>query len=101
MYVEGLARRPGLAACELETPYAAEKIAQGDASFEAGERGAEAEVDSVSEGDMGIGVACDIEAVRVGEVAGVAIGRADHGEHQDAAWDRMAAQLDLAGRSAE
>jgi hypothetical protein len=44
--------------------------------------GAEAEVPAVAEADVGARVARDVEAVRVVEDRGIAIGRADPQQHR-------------------
>lgn len=73
-----------------------------DPGLQAGERGTQAEVDAVAEGDMAAGVAGDVEAVGVVEAEGVASGVGDHGEHDLAATgDHRAGDVDRVEGEAE
>lgn len=65
------------------------------AELPAGEVGAEAEVLAVAEGDMGVRVAADIEAVGVGELALVSVGRGVPEDDGVAGVDVLALQLDI------
>ena len=80
MDVEGAAGWPGGGGGVLEGFEASEEVGEGDAGFHACKGGAYAGVDAVAEGDVGIGLAGDVEAVGVWEYFFVAIGGADHGE---------------------
>src|SRR6185312_4421768 len=65
----------GPAIVDLPLGEAVQHFVQGDAPLEPGERCAEAEVDPVAEGLMTADVAVDVEAVAVGEVPLVPVGR--------------------------
>src|SRR5690606_18003523 len=65
----------------LERAGACEEGLGDDAGFEAGEGRAEAVVDAVAEAEVVVGVAAQVEAVGLREVAGVAVGRRE-GDHQ-------------------
>ena len=58
-----------------------EDLVERDAAFEASERGTETEVDAVSEREVLTELAVNIEAIRVGPPALVAIRRADDEQH--------------------
>ncbi len=49
----------------------------------------------MSKCDVGIGIACYVESLSVRELPWVAIGRADHREHQLASGDRLSVELDV------
>ena len=53
-----------------------EHLFEGDADLEARQVRAETEVDAVAEGQMRVGVPAEDERVRLGEAAGVPVGRA-------------------------
>src|SRR4051794_41031417 len=99
--MEGLARLPGLIAGELERLYPVQEIGQGDPGFQAGERGAEAEVDTVAEGDVRIRSPRNIEAAGVGELTRVAISGADDGKHERARRNRASMHLHFTGCGAK
>ena len=72
-----------------------EDLVERDAPFQAGQGGAEAEVDAVAERQVLPDLAVDVEPVAVGEPAVVAVGRTDQ-EHHDAAFGhRLAVVLDV------
>src|SRR5678816_2670000 len=56
---------------------ALEQRIEGDAGFHARDVHARAGVVAVAEGDVAVGLAADVEAVGVGELRRVAVGRAD------------------------
>ena len=64
--------------------------------FEPCERGAEAEVRAEAEGDVAARVALDVEAVRLREVALVAIGRAEQHHHERVRREHLRAARPLA-----
>ena len=74
-----------------------EDLVQGDAALQAGERGAETEVDAVAEGQVVVDLAVDVEAVRVGESSLVAVRRGGQEEHRAALRDHRAVVLDVGG----
>jgi hypothetical protein len=53
-------------------------------------------MDAMTEGNVRIGVAPDVETVRVGELHRIAIGGADHGKHAPACRNRLAVHFDVA-----
>src|SRR5580692_10252005 len=71
----GRAGALGLVVVDLPLREPRQDLVQSDASLEPGERGAEAEMDPVAEGLMTADVAVDVEAVAVGKVALVPVGR--------------------------
>ena len=73
----GAKRAPSSVDVPLGEPL--QQLVERDAAFEAGERGAEAEVDAVAEGEVLADLAVDVEAVAVGEAAVVAVGRRRRG----------------------
>ena len=64
-------------------------------AFEARQRGAEAEVGAVAEGEVAARVAVDVEPVAIRELAVVAVGRPGQEEHRAALGDRVAVELDV------
>ena len=72
-------------------------LVEGDPSLEAGQRGAEAEVQAVAEGEVVVDPAADVEAVAVGELAVVAVARGVEEQHHAALGDDPAVVLDVAG----
>jgi hypothetical protein len=68
--------------------YPLKQLGQDDAGLQACERGADAEVDAVAEGDVAIRRSPDIEAVGIGKLRLVAVGRADLGHDHLARADR-------------
>ena len=75
-----------------------EDLVERDAAFEAGERGAEAEVDAVAEREVLADVAMDVEPVAVGEAAVVAVRRADQEHHHAALRHRLRRSARRRGR---
>jgi AraC-like DNA-binding protein len=69
--VEGAARLPG-GGGQLGAREARQQVGERDASLEPRQRRPEAEVEAVAEGDVGVGIARDVEALGVGELPGVA-----------------------------
>ena len=72
--VEGLTGRPRIVGGGFEMFETAEEISEGDSGFHSGEGCADAGMDAVAEGDVGIWVAGDIEAVGFGELFWIAVG---------------------------
>ena len=97
-------RRPQqrrLGAGELEGGQAADELLEHHAQLQPRQAGAETEVGAVAaEGDVRVGVARDVEAMRSGEDALVAIGGGVEQQHLVAGADALAAQLEVAGRGA-
>src|SRR5262245_22095021 len=73
---------------------AGERLLERDPTFEAGERGAEAEVDPVPERHVVVDRAVHVEAGGVGELALVAPRRAREQQHARALVERLAVELD-------
>ena len=73
------------------------QFAQRDARFEAGQRGAQAEVPANPEAGHGTGVTLEVVAVACREHRLVAVGRPDQQQHPLARRDGGAVQLDLGG----
>src|SRR5438128_1584887 len=74
-----------------------EHLVERDAAFEPGEGRSKTEVDAVAEGQVVADLAVDVEAVAVGELAIVAVGRAVEHDHDAALGNRLAVVLDVAG----
>ena len=53
---------------------AGEQGTEGDLGLHPGQGSAQAVVNAVTEGDMGAGVAVEVEAIRVGELGGIPVG---------------------------
>src|SRR5262249_33727428 len=64
-----------------------EQRGEGDLGLQACERRPQAVVRALSEGEMPVRLTCQVEYVRIRELALVAISRREHREHQLAAWD--------------
>jgi len=91
-------RLPRRVAGQLEVFHALQKIRQRDASFQTRQRRTQAGVDAVPEGQVGVQLPADVEAVGVRKLLGVAVGRADHRQHEHAGRDRLAVQHDRSPR---
>ena len=76
MPVWRLLRRPLRRTGQLERRHSAEHLFERDPDLQAGQVGAQAEVDAVPERQVRVGIAAEGEAVRVGEAPLVAVGRA-------------------------
>ena len=74
------------------------KVRQRDPGLQPGQRSTQAGMNAVAEGDVRVGVTRDVEVVRVAKLLGVAVGGADHGQHQLAGRDYLAVQLDVTAR---
>ena len=72
---------------------ATQHCAKGDLAFDPCQRSAEAEVCSISEGQMPVVFACDIEPVGIRETLGVAVGRSHDCYDRLALADKFAAQF--------
>ena len=90
-------RRGELGAVEVDLPFreAAEDLVERDAAFEARERGAEAEVDPVPEGQVLADLAVDVEPFRVGPTPLVAVRGGDDEQHRAPRRDDGAVPLDV------
>ena len=75
-----------------------EHLFERDAPFEAGERGAEAEVDAEAEREVLADLAVDVEPVAVRVAPVVAVRRADEEQHDAAFGHRLAVELHVARR---
>ena len=95
MNVQGAPWLPGFAGGHLKMVHALEEVSEGDAGFHAGESGAEAGMDAVTEGDVEVGFAPDIKAVGLGEVFGIPIGRTNHGQNQPAGGHDLPVDFDV------
>jgi len=100
VHVQSLARLQRLIGGKFETLESLQQIGERDSGFGAGECGAQAKVNAVAKGDMRIGIAADIEAVRVCELAGIAVGRSHHGKHERSRGNHLAVHYDIAARRA-
>ena len=78
-----------------------EELDKGDSRLETRQRRADAEVNAVAEGEMRIGRASNVKAVRVGELDGIAVCGANHGQHPFARWNHVFSKLDLLSRGPE
>ena len=83
--------RPG----EPQLRQASRDRAEGDLPFQLGQRGTEAEMDAIAQSDVAIGLAGDIEGVRLGKLGWVPIGRRERRGHDLAGRNRQAGQLDI------
>src|SRR6266513_1197960 len=75
MHVQGLARFPRLGAGQLQSLQPSEQIAKTDPRLEPRQCGPKAGMDAVSERDMRIGIAPDIELAGIRKLPGIAICR--------------------------
>ena len=75
-----------------------ERLLERDAALHPRQRGAEAEVDPVPEGDVMVDGPVDVEPVGIRELALVAVGGAGEEQHLRARGHDVAVQLDVAGR---
>ena len=74
-------------------------LADRDLGLHARERHARAGVDAGRKGEVAIGLAADIETIRVGELCGIAIGGADADVNIAPRRDRYPAQMDIPRRT--
>src|SRR5437899_1753111 len=79
--VQCSSRLPGLVAGQLDVVEPMEEIAQGDFRLHPGKRRTQAEVDSVAESDVRIGIARNAKFFAALELCFISIGRADHRPH--------------------
>ena len=100
VYVQGLARLPGLITGQPKFSEPAKQVRQRDARFHARQGGAKAEMDAVSECQMEVGVAGDVKMLRVGEDLRIVVGGADHQQNELSRGDHLPVQLDIARRRA-
>src|SRR5437016_6294385 len=75
--VQRSARLPGLVAGQLDVVEPLQEIAQGDFRFHPGKRRAQAEVDSLAESEVRIGLAGNVEFFATLELIFISIGRSD------------------------
>ena len=87
--------RSGLVVVDLPVGEALQHLVERDPALQAGQRGTQAEVDAVAEGEVATDVAVDVEAVAVREVALVPVGRAVEQDHDAALGHRLAVVLDV------
>ena len=92
----GACNRPGVVSIDLPLGEARQHLVERDAPFEARQRGAEAEVDAVTEGETLLDLAMDVEAVAAGETTVIAVRRADEEDHHVACRHFLAVVLDVA-----
>ena len=72
-----------------------EQRGEDDACLDAGQCRAEAGVSAAAEGEVGVGIAGHVEAVRIGEHLLVAVRRAEQQDQHPARTHRPAADLDV------
>src|SRR6202044_2604878 len=87
----------GLVVVDLPFGEAVQPLVERDPSLQPRQRSAEAEVDAVAEGLVAADLAADVEAVPLGKVAFVAVGRAVQQHHDAALGHRLAVELDVSG----
>src|SRR2546423_3935701 len=75
MHVQSFTRLPGRIAGKFEVTDSIQKFGERDSCFQTCQRGAEAEVNAVSEGNVRVGIARDIEMICLGKLLGVSIRR--------------------------
>ena len=91
MDVECFSRFPRFIADPFQVGKVLKESAEGDPGLHPRQRGAKAEVDTVAEGDVRIGVAGNVEFFGLLKVFWVAIGRADDGKNELARREGLAA----------
>lgn len=74
---------------------AADELADGDLALDAGEGGAEAEVNAHAEGEVAVVGAGDVEAVGVGKLRGVAVGGTEEEDGLGVLGDDAVGDLDV------
>src|SRR5690348_5698522 len=82
MHVECFPGLPGFGARQPEMAHPRQQIRQGNPRLHARKRRAKARMDAMSERDMQVGMARDVEAVGIVELLWVAVCSPDHCEHQ-------------------
>src|SRR3954469_7500464 len=98
MYTECFAWLPGPFARQRELFHSTEEVREGNLCLQPREWRAQTGMNAKAERDMGIRIASNVEAARVGELPGVAVRGADHRQNELAGRDDLAMHLDLAGR---
>src|SRR5260370_5882117 len=73
----------------------ADQLADRDGAFQARQHGAQAHMHARAEGDMAVGLAGRVETVGLGELSGIAVGRADADMDVGARRQALAADLEV------
>ena len=100
MYVQSLARLPGLIGGEFKMLETAQYVGKGNPGFQPRQRRSKAKVDAMAEGDVRIGIARDIEPGRFAELARISVCRAQHWKYQRARRYYLPVQFDVTARGA-
>ena len=96
MHVQSLAWRPRFVSQQLEVGNAREKFGERNLCLQSRQRRAEAEVNALPEGDMRVWITRDIEAIGILERLWIAIGGANHCQHNLSGRDFLAVHLHFA-----
>src|SRR4051794_18832092 len=88
---------PGVLPVDVPLGEALQHLVECDPSFESRQRGAEAEVDAVPEGEVMVDLAVDVEGVAVVEPAVIAVRGAVEEQDGAAGGDGLAVVLDVGG----
>src|SRR5262245_41006177 len=87
---------PGAGAIDFPLRETLQDLLERDATLEAGQRRAEAEVGAIAEGEVLVDLPVGIEAIAVREAAVIAVGGSDEEHHDAARRDCSAVDLDVA-----
>ena len=91
-------RHWGVSLVQAEIAETAQQRVEGDLPLHPGERRADAEVSAVAEAEVRVGMAPDVEALRIGELRRITIGRGEHAHDLLARLDGLAAEVEIGGR---
>src|SRR5579885_3368616 len=80
--MQRLTRRPWPIRSQLKIPEPLQQIRQRDSRLQPRKRCAKTKMNSMTERDMRVRIASDIEAIGILELCRVAVGGADHGQYQ-------------------
>ena len=96
MDVQSLPGFPGLIACEFEVSQLVQQIVDRNPSFQARERRPKTKMEAVAECEVRIGIAGDLEALRIRKVPRIMVRRTDPCKDEFPSRDDLIMQLDVA-----
>ena len=101
MDVKPFAGLPWQITCKIELADSRQEFGESDPGFQARQGCAKAKMDPVPEGQVRVGIARDVEAVRVGELFWITICRSEHHQGHFPGGDGLTVHLNVAPRHAK